>query len=71
MKKKYKIEIDCAACASKVEDAISRIEGVDSVNVNFMTQKMALEADEAVFCEVLEKAVKTAKKIEPDFAIEL
>ena len=71
MKKKYKIEVDCAACAAKIEDAVSRLEGVEKVNVNFMTQKMSLEADEAVFDQVLEKAVKTAKRVEPDFEIEL
>ena len=71
MKKKYKIEIDCANCAAKAEDAICRLEGVDSCSINFITQKMTLEADEAVFSDVLERAVKAAKKVEPDFQIEL
>ena len=69
MKKKYKIEIDCANCAAKAEDAICRLEGVDSCSINFMAQKMTLEADEAVFCDVFERAVKAAKRIEPEFRI--
>ena len=70
MKKKFKIEIDCAACAAKVENAISKLEGVENVNVNFMAQKMSLEAADDVFDDVLERAVKAAKRVEPDFAIE-
>ncbi len=71
MKKKFRIEIDCASCAARAEDAISRIEGVDSCSINFMTQKMTLEADESVFGDVLEKAVKAARRVEPGFGIEL
>ena len=40
MKKIYKIEVDCAVCAQKIEAAIKKIEGVNSVQVNFITQKM-------------------------------
>ena len=70
MKKKYKIEVDCAACAAKVEDAIRKVEGVDNAVINFMTQKMTFEAEESVFDEVLAAAVKAAKRIEPDFEVE-
>ena len=70
MKKKFKIEVDCAACAAKVEDAIRRVEGVDYAVINFITQKMTLEADESVFEDVLATAVKAAKRIEPDFEVE-
>ena len=42
MKKKFKCEIDCAACAAKVEDAIKKIEGVEDASVNFLTQKLML-----------------------------
>ena len=48
MKKTYGIEVDCAACALKVEDACKKVEGVVSLGVNFMTQKMTVEfADDA------------------------
>ena len=67
MKKKFKLEdLDCANCAAKMEDAIRKIDGVNDVSVSFLTQKMTLEADDEVFDEVLEKAVKCISKVEPD-----
>ena len=48
MTKKINIEVDCAACAAKVEDAMRAVPGVDSVSVSFMTQKMSLEADKSL-----------------------
>jgi len=39
MKKSFKIEVDCANCANRIEAALSKLEGVNSVVVNFMTQK--------------------------------
>ena len=71
MKKVFKIEVDCAVCAQKCEDAIKKIEGVTSCQINFITQKMTLEADDASFDKVLKQAEKAAKKIEPDFEIEM
>ena len=69
MKKVFKIEVDCAVCANKIQDAISKVDGVNSVTVNFMTQKMILDIDDAKFDEVYQKAIKVAKKIEPDFEV--
>ena len=67
MKKVFELEdLDCANCAAKMQDAIAKIEGVDSVSVNFLSQKMTLEAADDVFDAVLKKAVKTIKKVEPD-----
>ena len=67
MKKKFKLEdLDCANCAAKMEDAIRKIDGVNDVSVSFLTQKMTLEAEDEVFDEVLEKAVKCISKVEPD-----
>lgn len=67
MKKKFKMQdLECAHCAAKMEDAISRIEGVDEVSISFLTQKMTLVADDAVFEDVLSKAVKEISRIEPD-----
>ena len=40
MKKTYKIEVDCANCADKMECATAKVSGVEAVTVNFMTQKM-------------------------------
>lgn len=71
MQKKFKIEVDCANCAAKIETAVKELPGVKNVSVSFMAQKMLLEADDDVFDDVLKAAVKTAKKVEPDFEIEL
>lgn len=70
MKKTFAIEdLDCAHCAAKMEDAIRRLEGVASVSVNFLTQKLTLEAEDARFDAVLREAVKLCRKIEPDCRI--
>lgn len=67
MKKVFKLqELDCAHCAQKMEDAINKLQGVSHATVNFMGQKLTLEADDEVFDEVLKSAVKTIKKLEPD-----
>ena len=69
MKKVYKIEVDCANCANKMELAISKIKGVDEVKVNFMMQKLTLSANDDIFEEVLKEAQKVIKKVEPDCKI--
>ena len=70
MKKTYALdELDCANCGLKMEDAVRKIEGVKSVNISFMTQKITLEADDADFERVLKEAVKACKKVEPDCRI--
>ena len=69
MKKAFKIEVDCANCALKVEDAIRKVDGVISVKVNFITQRMTLEAEDSRFDAVLKEAVKAGKKAEKDFEV--
>ena len=71
MQKKFNIEVDCANCAAKIETALNKMEGVNRASVNFMTQKLVLDADDDRFSAILKDAVKTAKKIVPDFEIEL
>lgn len=71
MKRKFDIEVDCANCAAKIEAAIQKIEGVQSASVSFMTQKLVLEAPDDRFDAILKEAAKTAKKVEPDFEIDL
>ena len=67
MKKKFKLdEVDCANCAAKMEDAIRKIDGVKEVSVNFMTQKMTLEAEDESFEAILGEACKVIAKVEPD-----
>ena len=71
MKKKFAIEVDCANCAAKIENAVKELPGVTNASISFMAQKMMLEADDDKFDAVLQEAVKIAKKVEPDFEIEL
>ena len=66
MKKRYKFEVDCANCAAKVEEAVKKIDGVNDASVNFMAQKMTIDADDARFDEILKEVVAVAKKGEPD-----
>lgn len=70
MKKVFMIEdLDCAHCAAKIEDAIAKLDGVNSVTVSFLAQKLTLDADDDKFDEILKKAEKIAKKVEPDCKI--
>lgn len=67
MKKTFKlIDLDCANCAAKMEDAIKKIDGVTNASVSFMTQKMTIEADDERFDDIVQAAVKACKKVEPD-----
>ena len=69
MKKTYKIEVDCANCAQKMEDAANTVAGVEKATVSFMTQKLTLDADDTRFDEILNEVVKVCKKVEPDCTI--
>ena len=69
MKKKYECEIDCANCAALVQEAISKIDGVQSAKVNFLMQKFTLEAEDERFEEILQEAIRVGKTIEPDFKV--
>ena len=69
MKKVYKVEVDCANCAAKVENALKKVNGVNDVSINFMTQKMIIDIDDSNFDSVLRDVEKTAKKVESDFEI--
>ena len=72
MKKTYKmIDLDCANCAAKMEEAIKKIDGVTSASVSFMTQKMTIEGDDARFDQIVKEADKVCSKVEPDCEIVL
>lgn len=72
MKKKFKmVDLDCANCAAKMENAIKKIEGVTDANVSFMAQKMTIEADDARFDEIMQEVVKVCKKVEPECQIQI
>ena len=67
MKKTYGIDVDCAACAAKMEAAAAKTEGVASCIVNFMTQKMIVDFNEGVEEKSVMKSVRKAcKRVESD-----
>ncbi len=63
-------EIDCPVCAGKVQDLISKIDGVKSARVDFLVLKLTIEADEKDFPAIMKQAEKAVKKVEPDCDIE-
>ena len=70
MKKTYKIEVDCANCANKMEMAAKKTEGVKDAVVNFMALKMKVEfEDGAEVSEVMENVLANCKKVEDDCEI--
>ena len=70
MSKTYKAEIGCADCAAKMEEAIGKLDGVQKVRVNFMTQKMSVEfADGTEPAAVMKTVLKNCKKVEDDCEI--
>ena len=67
MKKVFKLEgLDCAHCATKIEEKVSKLEGVKSVVINFMTTKMTLESVDENIVDVVEKVKKLINEVEPD-----
>ena len=70
MKKTYDIEVDCAACAQKMEDAANKVSGVAAATVSFMTQKMKVEfAEGADASGVMPEVLKACKAVEEDCEI--
>ena len=70
MKKTYKIDVDCANCANKMEEAANKTAGVKNAVVNFMTLKMNVEFEEgAAPKEVIQEVLKNCKKVEDDCEI--
>lgn len=70
MKKRYKIDVDCANCANKMEDATKKTAGVKDAVVNFMTLKMIVEFDDGADPkEVMPRVLDNCKKVESDCQI--
>ena len=70
MKKTYQIEVDCANCAARMEDAARKTPGVQSCVVNFMTQKMTGELEEGQSeKKVMTQVLKNCRKVEDDCEI--
>lgn len=71
MKKTYNIEVDCANCANKMEQAANKVEGIKNVSVNFMLLKMYVEFDEdADEKKTMKSVLKACRKIERDCDID-
>lgn len=70
MTKRFKlIDLDCANCAAKMENAIKKIDGVRDASVSFMTQRMTVEAEEGRFEAIMDQVEKVCSRVEPDCRI--
>ncbi len=72
MKKNYRLnDLGCANCASKMEREISKLEGVNSATVNFIMQKLTIDAVDESFDDIMTSVQKIIKKFEPDCTIKM
>lgn len=72
MKKTYKIDVDCANCANKMQEAAKNTKGVKDCVVNFMTLKMIVEFEDGVNeSEIMKDVLRNCKKVEDDCEIYL
>lgn len=70
MKKTYKVEVDCANCAAKMEEAVKATVGVKDATLSFMTLKLKVEFEDGADVDVvMQEAVKNCKKVEDDCEI--
>ena len=59
-------DLDCSNCAAKMENAIKKIDGVNSVSISFMSQKMFLDVEDSKYDIVVKEIVKVCKKVDSD-----
>ncbi|WP_024832922.1 cation transporter [Ruminiclostridium josui] len=72
MKKNYRLNnLGCANCASKMEREINKLEGVNSATVNFMMQKLTIDAVDESFNDIMISVQKIIKKFEPDCTVNM
>lgn len=70
--KKFNLKnLDCANCAAQIEANIAKLDGVNSVSVNFLTTTMKIDFDENRRDEIIEKIKQVIKKLEPDTILEV
>ena len=70
MKKTYKVDVDCAACAEKMQEAIKNTNGVKDATLSFMTLKCKVEFEDGVDPDsVIREARTNCKKIEDEYEI--
>lgn len=72
MKKNYRLnDLGCANCASKMEREINKLDGVNSATVNFLMQKLTIDAVDESFDNIMTSVQKIIKKIEPDCTVKM
>lgn len=64
-------DLDCANCAAKMENGIKKLDGVNSVSISFMSQKMILDIDENNADKILQEIKSVCKRIEPDCKLKI
>ena len=71
MKKIFQLEnLDCGSCAAKMEKAVSQLDGINEVSINFFALKMVIDfADEIDMDGIMKKVQKTMRKVEPDVKV--
>jgi copper chaperone CopZ len=70
MRKVFRLEdLCCANCAQKIQDRISKLDGVNSCSVNFLTQKFTLDTSDSRFDAAFAESKKIFKSVEPDCTI--
>ncbi len=70
MKKTYKVDVDCAACAEKMQETIKNTKGIKDAALSFMTLKLKVEFEDGVDPdEVMKQARANCKKVEDDMEI--
>ena len=70
MRRVFKLQdLECANCAAKMEDAIKKIDGVNTASMSFMTQKLVIDAEPEKMDAILDEADQICHKIEPDRVI--
>ncbi|MDR1704256.1 MAG: heavy-metal-associated domain-containing protein [Clostridiales bacterium] len=72
MKKTYRLRgLDCANCAAKIQEGISKLDGVSAASVSFATAKLVIEGDDSKIEQIIEASGKIIKRLEPDVTLEL
>ncbi len=70
MKQSFRLQgLDCANCAARLERALNKLDGVAHASVNFLAQRLSLEAEDARWEGVLRDAKALVKKLEPDVTV--
>lgn len=70
MKKTYKVEVDCANCANKMEIEAKKVDGVKDASINFMMLKMNVEFEEGADVKsTMKQVLKVCRKVESDCEI--